>query len=212
MNEYAEIVGYKENDNGTKLAVIIPKKDIGEYLKRFAFNGKVPAEIRIDDGRSISADQRKKIYATLKDISLFTGYMPEETKEIMKYYYIAQTGGDYFSLSSCSMTTARLFINYLIEFCFEWDIPLQESGLDRTDDIGKYLWLCIKFKRCVICGKGGEVHHTQAIGMGRDRRTVDDSNHEKVCLCRVHHSEAHTIGWMTFSDKNHIYGIIFTEE
>ncbi|SHI75669.1 Putative HNHc nuclease [Geosporobacter subterraneus DSM 17957] len=211
MHEYAEIVGYRENEDNTKLAVIIPKKDIGEYLKRFAMNGKVPAEIRIDDGRSISADQRKKIYATIKDISLYTGYMPEETKEIMKYYYIAETGGDYFSLSSCSMTTARLFINYLIEFCFEWDIPLLDHGLDRTDDIGKYLWLCLKYKRCAICGKEADLHHVDAIGIGRDRTKVDDSNHEKTSLCRVHHTEAHTIGWTDFSQKYHVYGIIFND-
>lgn len=212
MNEYAEIVGYKENEQGTRLAVIIPEKALGEYLKRFACNGIVKAELRLDDGRTITAEQRKKAYATIKDISFHTGYLPEEMKEIMKYNYIIETGEDYFSLSDCSMTTARLYINFLIEFAFKWDISLMDHGLNRTDDIGKYLWQCLKFKKCAICGKDAETHHTDAIGMGRDRRTVDDSGHEKVGLCRIHHTEAHTIGWDTFSDKHHIYGIIFNEE
>ena len=38
------------------------------------------AEVRLDDGRTISADQRKKIYATLRDISDYTGDPPEVTK------------------------------------------------------------------------------------------------------------------------------------
>ncbi|MFT9498040.1 putative HNHc nuclease [Anaerosolibacter sp.] len=212
MNEYAEIIGYKELEQGTKLAVIIPEKALGEYLKRFATNGIVKAELRLDDGRTITAEQRKKAYATIKDIAFYTGYLPEEMKEIMKYNYIIETGEDYFSLSNCSMSTARLYINFLIEFAFKWDIPLLDHGLNRTDDIGKYLWQCLKFKKCAICGKDGECHHVDAIGMGRDRTKVDDSNHEKISLCRIHHSEAHTIGWDTFADKYHVYGIVFTEE
>lgn len=49
-------------------------------------------EIRLIDGRSISPDQRRKIYATLRDISDWTGYTPEETKAILKYDYIASRG------------------------------------------------------------------------------------------------------------------------
>ena len=35
------------------------------------------AEVRLDDGRTISADQRRKIYATLRDISMYTGHTTE---------------------------------------------------------------------------------------------------------------------------------------
>lgn len=212
MHEYAEIKAYKHTEKGTELRVIIPKKELGDYLKRFSKNGTVAAELRLNDGRTISADQRKKVYATIKDIALHTGYLPEELKEIMKYNYIVDTGEDYFSLSNCSMTTARLFINYLIEFCFQWDIPIQDSGLDRTDDIGKYLWLCLKYKKCALCGKPADIHHVQAIGMGRDRKTYDDSKHEKIALCREHHQISHQIGWETFSKKYHVYGIIYKED
>ncbi|WP_129596076.1 putative HNHc nuclease [Anaerophilus nitritogenes] len=211
MNEYAEIIGYRELEKGTRLAVVIPEKHLGEYIKRFAQNGKVKSEIRLDDGRTITAEQRKKAYATIRDMATYTGYMPEEMKEIMKYSYIANTGSDYFSLSNCSVTTARLFINYIIEFCFQWNIPLLDHGLNRTDDIGKYLWLCLKYKKCAICGKEAETHHWDAIGMGNDRKRIDDSSYRKIALCRVHHTEAHTIGRDTFAEKYHVYGITYTD-
>lgn len=211
MHEYAEIKAYKETKEGTTLIVNIPGKELGEYIKRFSIAGIVKSELRLDDGRTISADQRKKIYATIKDISLHTGHLPEELKELMKYNYMIESGEDYFSLSDCSMTTARLFINHLIEFCFVWDIPIQDSLLDRTDDIGKALWLCLKHKKCVLCGKPADIHHVQAIGMGTDRKTYDDSKHEKIALCREHHSMAHQIGWITFSKKYHVYGIKFED-
>lgn len=211
MYEFAEITHFKHTINGTELLVTIPKKSIGDYIKKFAAGGVVKAELRLDDGRTISADQRKKVYATLGDIAFHAGYAPEELKEIMKYYFMAESGEDYFSLSNCSMTTARLYINYLIEFCFQWDIPLQESGLNRTDDINAYLYMCLKHKKCCICGKDADKHHWQAIGMGHDRRTYDDSKHEKIALCRSHHQECHAIGRETFENKYKVYGIIFNE-
>lgn len=212
MHEFAEIYGYKHTIKGTELHVVIPKKSIGDYLKRFGKNGKVQAELRLDDGRTISVDQRKKTYATIRDIADYTGHAPEELKELLKYYYMAETGENYFSLSDCTMTTARMYINYLLEFAFRWDIPLAESGLDRTDDINAYLYMCIKYRKCCLCGGEADIHHVQAIGMGRDRKDYDDSKHEKVALCRRHHSEAHQSGWQTFKDKNHIYGIIYQED
>ena len=75
MHEYAEIKGYKHTPKGTELRVVIPKKELGDYLKRFSKNGIVQAELKLDDGRTISADQRKKIYATIRDISDHTGHL-----------------------------------------------------------------------------------------------------------------------------------------
>ena len=37
-------------------------------------------EIRIDDGRMISGEQRRKAYATINDISDYTGHHPEYLK------------------------------------------------------------------------------------------------------------------------------------
>ena len=167
--------------------------------------------LRLTDGRTISLEQRKKIYATLKDISLYTGYYPEETKEVMKYYYIQQTGNDYFSLSDCSLLTARDFINVLIDFCLKNGVITSEALSTRTDDIDTYLYQCIRRRKCAVCGKDGELHHWDAIGMGHDRRNYDDSKNKKMCLCRVHHTIAHQKGKQAFERDYHVYGIVVKE-
>lgn len=163
--------------------------------------------LQLLDGRILSPDQRRKIYATLRDISWYTGYTPEETKEIMKYMHIETTGSDYFSLSDCSMTLAREFINTLTDFCLEHGVMTSEVLSDRTDDITTYLYQCIKHKKCAICGKPGEIHHWDAIGMGHDRRHYDDSGNRKICLCRMHHTIAHQKGVKDFQRDYHVYGI-----
>ena len=104
-----------------------------------------------------------------------------------------------------------MFIDYLLEFALKHDIALAESGLERTDDIDRYLWMCLKYRKCCICGTPGELHHVDAIGMGNDRRTLDDSNHRKICLCRAHHTEAHKLGVDSFNGKYKVKGIVFKE-
>ncbi|WP_235804445.1 putative HNHc nuclease, partial [Fructilactobacillus florum] len=48
-------------------------------------DGKQPTvELIIDDGRRITPDQRKKIFAMLGDMSDYLGYSPREIEEIMK--------------------------------------------------------------------------------------------------------------------------------
>ena len=209
MHEVVTLDKYREVDNGTEIIIRIPDKKIGEFLSQKCIK---KAEMRFDDGRSISIEQRKKAYATIRDIADYTGYLPEEQKEWLKYLYIQKTGDDYISLSDCSMDQAREFINVILEYAIESGIQLSEHAINRTDDIGKYLYFCIKHKKCAICGQDGEIHHEDAIGMGNDRKTLDDSNHKKICLCRKHHTIAHQMGVERFTKMYKVYGIIVREE
>ena len=122
---------------------------------------------------------------------------------------MAATGDDYFSFGDCNVSTARRFISFLLDFALEWDVPLVDNLINRTDDINAAIYSSLKHGRCIICGRDGEVHHWDVIGTGRNRKIYDDSKHRKICLCHVHHDEAHTIGKDTFSEKYHVYGIIF---
>ena len=209
MHEVVTLDKYRNVDNCTEIIIRIPDKKIGEFLSQKCIK---KAEMRFDDGRSISIEQRKKAYATIRDIADYTGYLPEEQKEWLKYLYIQKTGDDYISLSDCSMDQAREFINVILEYAIESGIQLSEQAINRTDDIGKYLYFCIKHKKCAICGQDGEIHHEDAIGMGNDRKTLDDSNHKKICLCRKHHTIAHQMGVDRFTKMYKVYGIIVKEE
>lgn len=203
MNYFTDITGYRAAGEGVDLLVHLPQ-DIRYLIKRQNIRH---AEVILDDGRHISIDQRKKIYATLRDISEYIGDPPEATKEWMKYGYIERTGSDYFNLSNCSMTTAREFINFLMDVCLQSGIILAESGLKRTDDINAYLIQCIRHKRCCICGRPADIHHVDAIGMGNDRRNFDDSENDIIALCREHHTQAHSLGNVRFMERYKVYGI-----
>lgn len=204
MHLIGMVKNVQELDDGTSITLFVPKIQIKRYLSDKNVSN---VEIRIDDERRISAEQRKKAYATIRDISCYTGYLPEECKEWMKYYFISRTGSAYFSLSDCSVDTGREFINCLLEYALENGIPLSDSGLNRTDDTDKYLYQCIRHKKCCICGRDGEIHHVDAIGMGHDRKKVDDTSYKKICLCRMHHTIAHQRGKDGFEKLYHVYGI-----
>lgn len=170
------------------------------------------AEIRLNDGRTISADQRRKIYATLGDISAYTGYTVEELKDHFKARLLAQTGDRWFSLSNVDMTTANQYLESLINFCLEWQIPTLDTLLDRAPDTSRYLYACLVYKRCCICGGRAELHHWQAVGMGRNRKEICHAGMEAVSLCRTHHTEAHQMGKVEFENRYHVYGIKLDQE
>ena len=209
VHEYIKLVGIKNDGPDTLIVVRVPRKHLADTIlsKRIR-----DAEMRLDDGRTVTAAQRKKAYATIRDISDYTGYLPEVQKEWLKYLHIAKTGCEYFSLSDCSMDTAREFINTILEYALENGVPLSDYAVNRTDDIGKYLYFCLMKMKCCVCGKPGEIHHVDAIGMGRDRWTVDDSNLRKMCLCRYHHTIAHQRGMTEFEEMYKVYGIKVPDE
>ena len=193
----------KMTPNYTYIAVPNSEIDVMSLLHKNVSK----CEVMFDDGRRISADQRKKIYATLRDISQWSGYDPEYAKEIMKYEYISRTGVPYFSLSNTDMTTAREFLQFLIEFCVEQEIPTKDNLIDRSPDISRYIYCCLVFKKCCISGNKAELHHVDAVGRGRDRDKIIHLGYRVMPLSRAYHTEAHTIGQKSFDEKYKVYGI-----
>ena len=217
MRVACEIDNIKTLKKGMKITLSIGEKEMPAVMKdiyRFMdkplvvdFNiDAVEQQTRLNQ---ISPEQRKKIYALFKDIASYTGNSPESEKENMKTLFIQQTHYEPFSLSNCSWQLAGDFIEWMINFAFENGIPLTEHPLRILDDIEKYVRMCLKHKICTICGKPGEIHHWDTIGMGRDRTKINDTEHRKICLCRMHHTEAHTIGINAFEDKYHVYGVLW---
>lgn len=172
-------------------------------------------EIRIEDGRSVSNDQRRKARAIVADICNWAGYEIakefDQVHQILKAYFCAECGFDWFSLSDTDMTTARRYISYLIDFCLKNDVPCLDTLLNRTDDIAAYIYSCLYYQKCAICGKKSETHHVDKIGMGNDRREVEHVGRLALPLCTEHHREAHDIGQTEFNELYHIFPIALDE-
>ena len=171
------------------------------------------ARVIFDDGRMIRADQRKKAYAIIRDISEWSGHTPTELmKEDLKIMFLEHSGGEYFSLSDCSVTTAREYINYLIDFCFYHNIPTRDTMLNHTDDISHYLYSCLVNRKCCICNEKAEIHHCEGskVGMGFNRNKVNNIGRRAIALCRKHHAQAHH-DEKAFFEKFHVYGIKLDE-
>lgn len=190
---------YQVDSRGAWLKCHIPNELIDERFVASVMHG----EIRVDDGRRISSEQRKKIYALCRDISDYTGHDVEDLKEnILKVGFMIKEDRDYFSLSDVDMTTARYFIEYILEFCFEWDVPLSDKTVVLAKEVNNYLYLCLKYRRCAVCGRYADIHHHEGlIGAGRNRAKHNHEESKFIALCRTHHTECHTLGHKTFENK-----------
>jgi hypothetical protein len=210
------IINYSTNKKGGKITISIDDEQARAFEPSLARYRNKPIKIGLSLDipeiqrlqELISAEQRKKIYALIKDIAEFAGDSVDSQKEEMKRQFCATTWTDNFSLSDCSAELANQFIEWLVDFCFMNGIELKEHPKQYFDDLERYQYLCIKNRICCVCGRPAEIHHWDQIGM-RKRKQIDDSDLKKMALCREHHSEAHTIGKHTFCQKYHVVAVLF---
>lgn len=205
---YGRIVENDSEKGEIKIVAKYPASVVGAKVKK-------EVEILLEDGRSLSPEQRRKAYALEGDIARWAGYYGKEDRAFLhvalKELHMVKQGVDEFSLSNCDMTTARQYINTLIDFVLEHEVPCIDLLLNRTDDIGAYLYSCLYHRRCAICGDKADVHHTSAIGMGRNRKKINHVGMLAMALCRKHHQEAHERGQEPFNELYHVYGIKLDE-
>ncbi len=169
-------------------------------------------DLLLNDCRMISRQQQKKIYAMIGDISDYTGHHVEFLKSYLKCEYIKMYGGEWFSLGYVDMTTAKKFIEFILHICFEWEVPLKLNTVDLTRDVNNYLYLCLKYRKCAVCGCHADIHHHEnLVGMGMDRAKHNHIDSRFIALCRVHHNECHNIGHKMFEDKYKITAIKLNE-
>ena len=166
-------------------------------------------EITMLDSRPLSERQRKSCYAMLREIADWSGYEPDEIKDMMKFNFLASLVEDMnnFSLSNAPMSLVAAFQTFLARFIISHDVPTRRSMLEYVDDIDDYVLACLTQKKCVICGKKADLHHVTAVGAGRNREEIVHEGMEVLPLCREHHTEAHTIGRESFNERYHIHGV-----
>ena len=212
MNYYtANVIKGKFEDDKTTLQIERPE-NILEDLQRFQTKTR---EIGVSDGRRITPEQRKKIYATIADCMDAQGGTKEWWKEWFKALLMAETGCEDFSLKDCDITTATQYLSVMIEFCIDNGIPLTDYGVKRTDDIDKYLYYCIANRVCCISGlPNADIHHVlgSRVGMGRNRNKIDHSNLRLMALSREWHTRVHSEGEEEIFNKFKIYGITVSTE
>lgn len=188
---------FEHRGEGTYFSCYVPTR-----LNLNEFGNLTSGDLLINDCRMISRAQQKKIYAMLGDISDYTGHHVEFLKSYMKSEYIAMYGGDWFSLGYVDMTTARKFIEFILHVCFEWDVPLNDKTIVLAKEVNNYLYLCLRYRRCAVCGRHADIHHHEnLVGMGMDRAKHNHEDSRYIALCRTHHTECHTIGHKTFENK-----------
>ena len=167
------------------------------------------------DARRISPEQRRKAYALMGEIAAWSGDTPENVKAALKMDFrlkaLEAMEKRLFSLSDCDMTTARLFITYLIDFMLENDVPSSRPLAEYADDVERYVYACLIHKKCAVCGRKAELHHVDRVGMGRDRREICHIGMQALPLCREHHQEAHQHGDAALLKKYHLATVAIDE-
>lgn len=167
------------------------------------------------DSRHITPEQRRKAWALMTEIAAYQGetkdevYEEQKTAFTLKHLETLQNG--LFHLSAATVTTARAFITMLVEIIIEYGIPTKEPLYGLCDDIERYVYACLMNKKCAVCGRKTELHHCDAVGMGRNRREIDHIGMQALPLCREHHEEAHRIGNPAFLEKYHLVSIPIDE-
>lgn len=168
------------------------------------------ARVLFQDREEISAEQRRKIFAIVRDIADSQFEDREWTRKTLTADFlrknIEQLQLSALSLAisgNCDRGTASLFIDYLINVCMEFNVQTKKPLPAYADDLQRYTYTALLHKRCLICGKKADLHHVDQVGMGYNRNTKPQLGALVMPLCREHHSEYHTIGRTAFQDKYH---------
>lgn len=195
--------------------VITAKADY-KNTERFCRISPGECMIVLKDSRTITAEQRKKTYALLGEISDYMGEMPEYTKRLFKLKFIHEQmkdmADDVFSLGNCDVTLAHDFITYLIDFIIAHEIPTKVPLAELCEDIQKFVYSCVMKKVCCVCGQKAELHHVDVIGSRYDRDKPIHEGLKALPLCRKHHTEAHNMTEETFLKQYHLEPIVITKE
>lgn len=206
-----EIKQYKKADDGVYLKVFVRDKEILDEIMRYKTKS---GNIKLDDNRRISAKQQKRIYLTIKDIANHLGYFPKEAERLLIENFNISYNENLTSIPECSMSLARKFLAYLLEFCLQYTVPLTDYAVNRIDNIESYISLCLLYRRCAVCGDVADIHHAldDKIQMGNNRNKINHVGRKAIPLCRTHHTQLHNMSENDFYKKYSIKPIPLTEE
>ena len=195
MKIQGEIKGVHLQKNGLKIDFYVDaenEKDVTKLIFEYA-KRPITIEILIDEAKviedfgTISDQQRKKIYALIKDFAREYGESDTELmKAELKGWFCEATSHPEFSLSNVSTEVAGEFIEFIIQFAREtgYEFAFKEDIKDN-----EFIKLDIENQICSGCGEDGKLR--------------SNKKGDKICLCNSCMKEFQTEG-VDFLDKHHI--------
>ncbi|RDG20905.1 hypothetical protein DQM14_02145 [Limosilactobacillus fermentum] len=195
---------------------VIPDKPPGqlffEHLE--TLNSEEPEKIKVmlefPDPRQARPKQRALFFALLHDIWDYTGQPEGWLKDYFYSRFTIRTAGKTISLSNETESTvsdATFLIDDVIDFIFEYEIPVKTGYALLPRDENHFQWRCIRHRKCLVCGQHADIHHVDELGAGRNRNKQDHTKFRLAALCREHHTEIHQIGVQEFLQRHHFTGI-----
>jgi len=168
--------------------------------------GELEVELSIIDNRIITQSQRNFIFKLCEEFAYYSGEDKEYWRLLLQQFNANIRSIEVESLSKCSVEYANGLIDTIITFAIDNEIPIAKNILDENayKFDKKQVYALILKRQCVICGQRADVHHIDAVGMGNDRAKISHIGKRAISLCRLHHSEAHTIGNEAFLEKYHL--------
>ena len=200
----SKVTKYKQS-NG-RYSVVVEGVDLtDDALLLLDNNYPLDVNFEVIDGKKITVQQRKKIFALLNDIYLFTGQPQEDLRQQFQFYLEMIKGYERISLTNTTRHIASELIDTIIAWVFQNDIPLNYKTSDLMKQDQTFLYLATVHRKCVICGKSNsELAHFHAVGRGRNRRKIDHTDNRVLALCSNHHREQHDMGMDSFNAKYHL--------
>jgi hypothetical protein len=197
----SKVTRYKQS-NG-RYSVVVENVDLtDDALLLLDNNYPLDVNFEVIDGKKITVQQRKKIFALLNDIYLFTGQPQEDLRQQFQFYLEMIKGYEPISLTDTTRRIASELIEVIIAWVFQHDIPLNYKTSDLMKEDNYFIYLSTINRTCVVCGKkNADLAHRYAVGRGRNRNTIDHYGNEVLALCRRHHQTQHDMGIQSFNAK-----------
>ena len=202
--EYSlKVVGYDQKSNTlqVKLDETLNLERLNTYYKEDLSS--VVGSLTLPDPRKASVKQKLLYRALLNDIFDKYGTNSDSTHEVFKELYFSVYDKEISTKNNADTSVEEMnnLIELVIDFMFEWGIPFKKGYELLPRDESYFYYLCLKHRKCCICGKHADVCHVDVVGSGRNRKSIDHGEFRFYAGCRTHHQEEHTIGTNNFLNK-----------
>src|SRR5699024_5184932 len=143
----SKVTRYKQS-NG-RYSVVVEGVELTDDALLLLDNG-YPLDVNLEviDGKKITVQQRKKIFALLNDIYLFTGQPQEDLRQQFQFYLEMIKGYEPISLTDTTRRIASELIEVIIAWVFQHDIPLNYKTSDLMKEDNYFIYLSTINRTC----------------------------------------------------------------